>query len=48
MRKKSDTNDEKNSNPNNEYNNNVPEKPEIAQPDPSTATPSFPQEMPIR
>jgi hypothetical protein len=37
-----------NLNPDNEFNNSVPHDPEIELPNPSTATPSIPQEMPIR
>ncbi len=39
---------EKNSNPDNEFKSSVPHGTEIEQPGPSTATPSIPQEIPIR
>lgn len=39
---------EKSLNADNEFQNSVPHETEIEQPNPSTATPSFPQEMPIR
>lgn len=39
---------QKDLNPDNELLNSVPEGPEIEQPNPSTATPSIPQELPIR
>lgn len=43
------TNDnDKNLNPDNELQNSVPHDPEIEQPNPSTATPSIPQEIPVR
>lgn len=48
MRQASDNNSEKNLNPDNESRNSVPNNPEIEQPNPSTAIPSIPQEMPIR
>ena len=37
-----------NLNPDNEYQNSIPRETEIDQPQPSTATPSFPHEMPVR
>jgi len=37
-----------NSNPDNEFHNNKPHEQEIEQPQPSTATPPIPQEMPAR
>lgn len=43
-----DNKQEQNINPDNEFHNSVPQDPEIEQPNPSTATPSFPQEIPIR
>jgi hypothetical protein len=39
---------ERNSNPDNEFNNSTPHNTEIEQPAPSTATPDIPQEIPIR
>jgi hypothetical protein len=45
---KDDKNNSSDLNPDNEFRNSVPHNPEIEQPDPSTATPSIPQEMPIR
>jgi hypothetical protein len=41
-------NGSENSNPDNQYNNSVPRETEIDQPNPSTATPPIPQEVPIR
>lgn len=41
-------NSEENLNPDNEFQNSIPAGPEIEQPGPSTATPSIPQEIPIR
>jgi len=48
MTNKKERDSDKNLNPDNEFNNSVSSEPEIEQPNPSTATPSFPQEMPIR
>lgn len=48
MRESTDKESAENLNPDNEYHDSVPKDPEIEQPNPSTATPSFPQEMPIR
>lgn len=43
-----DNSRDKNLNPDNELNNSVPHETEIEQPNPSTATPSIPQEIPVR
>lgn len=48
MSTENDRNSEKNKNPDNEFNNSMPHGTEIEQPGPSTATPSIPQEIPIR
>jgi hypothetical protein len=37
-----------NTNPDNEFHNSIPADPEIEQPNPSIATPSIPDEMPVR
>lgn len=46
--KTDDNQSNQNLNPDNELNNSVPKETEIEQPNPSTATPSIPQEIPIR
>jgi hypothetical protein len=48
MKQDNDNGSTYNTNPDNELNNSVPKGTEIEQPNPSTATPPIPQEIPIR
>lgn len=48
MNHDNDNHPDKNLNPDNEFNNSIPQNTEIEQPNPSTATPSIPQEIPVR
>lgn len=48
MRDTSDNNTERNNTPEDDNHNSAPSNTEIEQPGPSTATPSIPQEIPIR
>jgi hypothetical protein len=48
MKKSSDHNSAKNRHPDHEFDHSVSANPEIEQPQSPSATPSFPQEMPIR
>ena len=48
MKQDNENGSDYNINPDNELSNSVPKETEIDQPNPSTATPPIPQEMPIR